>query len=74
MYWNERDHPVPHFHAEYGDERASIAVEGRVLDGSLPPRALRLTRQWAHLHREELVSNWRRARRHEPLVLIDPLP
>jgi hypothetical protein len=19
MYWNERDHPVPHFHAEYGD-------------------------------------------------------
>jgi Domain of unknown function (DUF4160) len=74
MYWNERDHPIPHFHAEYGAERASLAVDGTVLDGRLPPRALRLTRRWAQLHREELLSNWRRARLHEPLVPIDPLP
>ncbi len=28
MYWNERDHPVPHFHAEYGDQSASLALGG----------------------------------------------
>jgi hypothetical protein len=36
MYWDERDHPVPHFHAEYADEYASIAIEGTVLGGSVP--------------------------------------
>jgi hypothetical protein len=74
MYWNERDHPVPHFHAEYGDRSASVAVDGALLGGHLPPRALRMTRRWAELHREELLANWRRARREEPLVPIDPLP
>ncbi|MGB8874920.1 MAG: DUF4160 domain-containing protein [Solirubrobacteraceae bacterium] len=38
MYWNERDHPVPHFHAEYGDHVASIDMNGDMLAGTLPPR------------------------------------
>ena len=74
MYWGERDHPVPHFHAEYAGARASIAVDGRVLAGSLPARALRLVREWASLHEDELLANWRRARDHERLVQIAPLP
>ena len=37
MYWNERDHPVPHFHAEYGDHVASIDMNGDMLAGTLPP-------------------------------------
>jgi hypothetical protein len=74
MYWDERDHPVAHFHAEYAGERASIAVDGRVLGGHLPPRALRMTRRWARLHEHELLANWRRARCGEPLRPIDPLP
>lgn len=74
MYWRERDHPVPHFHAEYAGERASIAVDGAVLAGSLPARGLRLVQEWAHLHEDELLANWARARQHEPLVAIEPLP
>jgi hypothetical protein len=31
MYWDERDHPVAHFHAEYAGSKASIAVDGTVL-------------------------------------------
>jgi hypothetical protein len=74
MYWNERDHPVPHFHAEYAGEGASVAVDGKLLAGSLPPRALRLVEDWAKLHRDELLDNWQRAREHEPMARIDPLP
>ena len=25
MFWDERDHPIAHFHAEYGGQTASIA-------------------------------------------------
>lgn len=74
MYWRERDHPIPHFHAEYAGQRVSIAVDGTVLAGAIPARALRLVREWAQLHRDELVANWNRAREHERLVPIDPLP
>ena len=74
MYWGERDHPVPHFHAEYAGARASIAVDGTVLAGALPARALRLVREWARLHENELLANWDRARQHERLLPIDPLP
>jgi hypothetical protein len=73
MYWREREHPVPHFHASYGGQEASIAVDGTILGGSLPPRALRLVREWAKLHRDELLANWSRARDYEPLDPIDPL-
>lgn len=73
MYWRERDHPVPHFHAEYSGERASITFDGKVLAGSLPPRALRLVEEWARLHEDELLANWERARGHESLERIEPL-
>ena len=40
MYWNERDHPVAHFHAYHAGRRASVSADGDVLAGSLDPRAL----------------------------------
>jgi hypothetical protein len=46
----------------------------RMLNGSLPPRALRLVRVWARLHTEELADNWVRAQALEPLASIEPLP
>lgn len=73
MYWNEANHAEPHFHAEYGSDKASIGVDGTVLGGSLPPRCLRLVREWAELHREEVLANWTRGRRHEALEPIEPL-
>ena len=73
MYW--RDHPPPHFHASYAGHSAQVDIETlRVMDGWLPPRALRLVAEWGDLHREELRDNWLRAVAHEPLSSIDPLP
>jgi hypothetical protein len=73
MFWDERGHQTPHFHAAYAGRRASLGLDGTLLAGSLPPRALRLVRRWASLHQAELVANWRRARAQEPLCHIDPL-
>ncbi len=74
MFWNERDHPIPHFHAEYAGETASIGiVDGAVIAGSLPGRQLQFVKQWAGLHRGELLANWERARQDEPLERIEPL-
>jgi len=70
---NYDDHPPPHFHARYGEDRASITVEGMLLAGSLPPRALALVRSWAELHRSELTDDWQRARDQLPLEPIAPL-
>jgi hypothetical protein len=76
IIWMYRpDHPPAHFHAQYGEDVAQIELGTlRVLNGSLPPRALRLVRQWARLHADELVENWKRAQALEPLVAIEPLP
>jgi hypothetical protein len=69
------DHPPAHFHAQYADEVAQIELATlRVISGSLPPRALRLVRQWARLHPNELADNWVRAQALEPLVAVEPLP
>lgn len=73
MFW--RDHPPPHFHAEYGEHRAVIAIgSGALLAGRLPNRALRLVQHWEAMHRNELATSWCRARRPELLHPIDPLP
>jgi hypothetical protein len=73
MYW--RDHAPPHFHAEYGDQEALVVIgDGRVYAGSLPPRALRLVREWRRLHLDELHHAWALASRREDPGTIEPLP
>jgi hypothetical protein len=71
MYYNE--HGPAHFHACYAGWEASLAVEGGLLRGALPPRILRLVRGWAALHRDELHENWARAREGRDLERIPPL-
>lgn len=73
MHWN--DHPPAHFHATYAGEVAHLDIETlELIDGYLPPRALRLVREWADAHRAALRSNWQLAQSHEPLEPIEPLP
>ena len=72
VYW--RDHPPPHFHAEYGEHDAEVGIEDLVvLGGNLPPRALGLVIEWATRHHDELRRVWDRAANHEPLTSIEPL-
>jgi hypothetical protein len=73
MYWNEGKHKRPHFHAEYGEYEAVFDFDGHVMVGSLPSRASKLVGEWARLHAAELMANWVRARRNEPVKAIAPL-
>lgn len=74
MYWNLRDHPVPHFHAIQAEQRPSVSVDGAVLAGDLDRRTLNLVVGWARLHRNELLANWELARDSQPIRPITPLP
>lgn len=57
MFFNE--HAPPHFHAEYGEHRASINIRTlEVMEGKLPRRALELVLDWAELHQAELLEDW----------------
>lgn len=65
------DHNPPHFHIEYQGHEALMAIEtGEILAGMLPSRAVRLVREWALEHREELLLNWQRAVDLKPLQRI----
>jgi hypothetical protein len=44
------------------------------VEGTMTKRALQLVFEWADLHGPELLENWERARRREPLLPIPPLP
>ncbi len=41
MYFLQKEHNPPHIHAIYNDNAAAIDImTGKVLEGSLPPKAL----------------------------------
>lgn len=68
------DHPPPHFHAEYQGEKATFNFRGEILAGNISSKtAQRLIREWARLHRLELVVNWRKIEQGQPLNRIKPL-
>ena len=61
--------------APYAGEEAVIAITTlEVLRGALPDRALRMVREWASMHRDELAANWERIQRPDQPVPIAPLP
>ena len=68
------DHNPPHFHAFYGEYEALININSfAFFAGNLPPRAVGLVIEWATQHQNELINNWERAQRQEPLSKIEPL-
>ena len=71
MYY--RDHPPPHFHAEYGDHEITVEIESGMVEGRFPRRALGAVLDWYNLHREELARDWELARQEQPLNRIEPL-
>ena len=63
MFFDE--HAPPHFHAEYGEFKASIDFRSlEITGGKLPRRAQELVLDWAELHRNELMDNWELCRQH----------
>ena len=59
MYFIQAEHNPPHVHAIYGDHVAAITIQdAQILEGSLPPKALSMVREWIGLHRDELLTVW----------------
>lgn len=72
MYYN--DHPPPHFHVRYGQQKAIVAIETlSILEGKLSSRVFGLVKEWASQHQEELLQNWQSARENIELNPIQPL-
>jgi len=68
------DHPPAHFHAEYQEYEALFDIRTlEVIKGNLPNRARLLVVEWALEHRQELITNWKNARKPAPLNKIKPL-
>lgn len=73
MYADDNRHHKPHVHVYYGEYRASIALDGELLAGSLPARQLRIASGWIALHEDELYAAWNLAVAGRPFPKIDPL-
>ena len=59
MYFQQAEHNPPHIHALYGEDMAAIDIQtGGVLEGYLPPKALALVREWAAIHKNDLLHMW----------------
>ncbi len=72
MYYD--DHNPPHIHVEYQGNKALLDFRGNILKGDLQSRtALRLVRDWIDLRYEELLEDWKLARKGEEMKKIDPL-
>ena len=74
MYFG--DHVPPRFHAEYGEFAAQISIiDLGIIQGYLPPKALGLVAEWASIHKEELMENWKSLSEHGPGTFrkIEPL-
>ncbi len=59
MYFQQAEHNPPHIHALYGEDMAAIDIQtGEVLEGLLPPKALAMVREWAAIHKDDLLQMW----------------
>ncbi len=67
------DHPPPHFHAMYEGLDAQFDLDGNLLKGSLPPKAVKLIQEWASVNKNALNKNWELAQKNLPLNWIAPL-
>ena len=53
---------------------AALAIEdGSVLDGSFPPKQLKLVQAWIEIHKDELMVDWELAVNGEEPFRIAPL-
>ena len=68
--WHD-DHPPPHIHVEYQGFEALVDIRtGRISQGGLPRKVAAIVAEWCQVHQDELMHNWNRAQRFEPLQPI----
>ena len=70
---NFTDHAPAHFHAWYNEYKVIVSIKDSVVKGEMPGRALKMILEWLELHREELMADWEKAQKGDPLDKITPL-
>ena len=70
---NGGKHNMPHIHAEFSGEEVVVALDGTVLEGSIPRAKMKLLDAWMEIHREDLEANWKLLSNGEQFFRIDPL-
>ena len=59
MYFQQAEHNPPHIHALYGEDMAAVDIQtGEVLEGHMPQKALAMIREWAAIHKTDLLYMW----------------
>ena len=66
-------HNVPHIHAEYSGNEVVVALNGTILEGSIPKPKMKRLDAWMEIHREDLEANWKLLSNGEQFFRIDPL-
>jgi len=73
-FFDNKQHKLPHIHAEYQGHRAVLAIgDGVLLVGGLPPKQGKLVQAWIEIHRDELLADWDLAVNGEEVFKIEPL-
>ncbi|MBR0427868.1 MAG: DUF4160 domain-containing protein [Clostridia bacterium] len=59
MYFQQSEHNPPHIHAIYGESVGTIDINtGKMLEGDLPIRALKMAQEWVKDNKSELLNMW----------------
>ena len=59
MYFQQSEHNPPHIHALYGEYVGIIDIQTeQLIEGDLPPRALKLVQEWLKIHKKDLLDIW----------------
>jgi hypothetical protein len=59
MYFSQREHGLPHFHAIYGEYNGVFNIQTlEMIEGDMPPRAQRLIQEWGTRYQQELLLMW----------------
>ena len=66
-------HNLPHVHAEFSGDEVVVALDGTVLEGSIPRNKMKLLLAWMEIHHDELAANWTLLSNGEQFFRIDPL-
>lgn len=74
MIFSDMDrHHKPHVHVYYGENEASVALDGELLEGKLPVKQYRMLVGWMAIHEDELYAAWNNAVRNIAFDKIEPL-
>lgn len=73
-FFDNKEHHVPHIHAEYAEKKAVFSIEtGQILAGHFPSNKSKLVQAWIEIHKEELIANWQFAVNGDEVFKIEPL-